>query len=212
MSIYLDSAHLEDARRAQALGFVVGITTNPALVAQAGRPGLDIVRDLLTLTGGYVFYQVIADTVEERLEEAREASRLDPARVMIKIPATTENLAMAAELVAGDVLCAITAVSAASQAYLSAMVGATFTIPYVNRLTRQLGDGLAVVRDCKAAVEGSETRVLAASLKSPEEVMSSIYAGADDVTIPLDIILQMGNHPLSDKAIQDFARHQALRA
>lgn len=211
MAIYLDSADLDHARQAQQLGFVVGITTNPALVAQAGRPGMEIVRDLLPLTDGYVFYQVIGESVEARLAEAREASRIDPARVMIKIPATTDNLAMAAELVSGGVLCALTAVSAASQAYLSAMAGATFAIPYVNRLTRQLGDGLAVVRACKAAVEGSETRVLAASLKSPDEVMDSIYAGADDVTLPLDIIRQMGDHPLSEQAIEDFARHGALK-
>ncbi len=206
--ILLDSADVHEARRAMALGWVAGVTTNPALVAKAARPGLDILRELLDITPGEVFYQVTAEDAGGRDAQAREASALAPGRVLIKIPATTPNFTLAAALAADGVRCAITAVSGAMQAYLSAQVDADYTIPYVSRLTRQLGDGIAVVRDAAAAVRGTPTRVLAASLKSPEEVAAALLAGAQAVTLPLDLLLRLGDHPLSEQAIADFAAAQ----
>jgi transaldolase len=204
MALFLDSAHIEDVKQALALGFVSGVTTNPALVARTGREGMDILRDILALTPGPVFYQVTSATAEGREAQARAASALAPERVYIKIPATTGNFTLAARLAAGGILCAITAVSHPSQAYLSVQVGAAYTIPYVNRLTRQLGDGIAVLRSVAAVARGTNTRVLAASLKSVDEVMAAAMNGAEDITIPLDLILQLGDHPLSQKAIDDF--------
>lgn len=206
MALYLDSADLNDARRAAELGFVFGVTTNPTLIAKVGRRGLDVLHDLLGVTDGPVFYQVTAETVEGRAAQAREAAALSPQRVVIKIPATTENIALAARLSHEEgVRCAITAVSSPAQAYLAAQAGAEYAIPYVNRLTRQMGDGIAVLRDVAAIVRGSRTRVLAASLKTCDEVVAAVLAGADDVTIPLDVILALGEHELSYKAIADFA-------
>ena len=205
MAIYLDSADLDDARRAAELGFIEGITTNPALIAKIGRPGLEILGNLLEITDGPIFYQVTAETVAGRGDQAREASGMAPDRVLIKIPATTENLSLSTRLVNEGVRCAITAVSSPAQAYLAAQVGADYAIPYINRLTRQLGDGIAILRDVAAIVEGSQTKVLAASMKSPDEVAAAILAGADDVTLPLGLILAMGEHELSQQAIEDFA-------
>jgi transaldolase len=205
MALFLDSASTDDAQQAMALGFVKGITTNPALIAKVNRPGLDVLRDMLDITSGPVFYQVTARTVEGRADQAREAAGLAPDRVFVKIPATTENLALTTKLAAEDIQCAVTAVSHPSQAYLSALAGASYTIPYVNRLTRQLGDGIAILRDCAAVVASYPTKVLAASLKSVDEVVAAVLAGADDVTIPLDLILALGDHELSQKAIEDFA-------
>jgi transaldolase len=90
------------------------------------------------------------------------------------------------------------------QAYLAAQVGAAFVAPYVNRLTRQLGDGLAVVRAMADMVQGTETRVLAASLKSVDEVAAALKAGAHDVTMPLALILTLGEHELTHQAIAEF--------
>jgi transaldolase len=205
MALFLDSADVEDVRQAMALGFVAGVTTNPTLIAQVGREGLAVLRDILSLTTGPVFYQVTAETVEGRAAQAREAAVLAPDRVFVKIPATTENLSMAARLAGETIRCAITAVSHPSQAYLAAMAGAAYAIPYVNRLTRQLGDGIAILRDCAAIVHSTPTRVLAASLKSTDEVVAALLGGAQDVTIPLDLLLKMGEHELTHQAIADFA-------
>jgi len=206
MALYLDSADINDVRRAMALGFVAGVTTNPALVAKTGRPGLDVLKEILGLTSGKVWFQVTADDLEGRARQAREIFALAPERLQVKIGATTENIGLGARLAKEGVSVTITAVSSAAQAYLAAQAGARYVAPYVNRLTRQLGDGVAILHNCVEMCRGTQTRVIAASLKSPEEVLAVVLAGTDDVTIPLDLILAMGDHPLSQKAIADFAK------
>jgi transaldolase len=205
MALYIDSADINDVRCALGLGFIAGVTTNPALIAKTGRPGLDVLKEILALSNGPVFYQVTAETLEGRADQARVISALAPRRIHVKIPATTENIGLAARLTQDGMMCAVTAVSDPAQAYLAALAGATYVAPYVNRLSRQLGDGIAVLRRCVQAVQGTPTRVLAASLKSVDEVMQAVDAGAHDITIPLDLILKMGDHELSQKAIEEFA-------
>lgn len=204
MPLYLDSADLDDVRRAMALGFVYGVTTNPTLIARTGRPGLDVLRDLIELTTGPIFYQVTAPTIEGCIAQAHEASAMAPYRVIVKIPATTDYIGMAAALANEGLSCAVTAVSSPAQAYLAAQARADYVAPYVNRLTRHLGDGIAILREIAGVLQGTRTRILAASLKTPEEVVAALLAGAHDVTLPLDVILAMGEHPLSQQAIEDF--------
>ncbi len=205
MALFIDSADIEDVRRAFELGFVTGVTTNPALIAKTGRPGVEVLNDLLDLTNGPVFYQVTASTLAGRMEQAREAARLAPRRVQVKLGATTENISLAAHLSREGIMCCVTAVASPAQAYLAALSGATYVAPYVNRLSRQLGDGVAVVRQCVEVMKGSPTRLLAASLKSVDEMLAVVLAGAHDITIPLELILKLGDDELSDKAIEEFA-------
>ncbi len=204
MGVYLDSANPDDARRAQLLGLVEGVTTNPTLIGQTGRPGLEVLSELVEIVDGHVFYQVTADTVEQRYDQAWEAHEIRPDRVIIKIPATTENIAMAARLVDAGIECAVTAVASPAQAYLAAQAHASFVAPYVSRLTQQLGDGLVIVRDMARLLHGTQTEILAASLKSVDDVVAAMLAGAHHVTIPLNLILAMGEHELSRQAIEEF--------
>ena len=204
MGVYLDSANPDDARRAEQLGYVDAITTNPTLIARTGRPGLEVLAELVEIFGGHVFYQVTAPSVEGRYDQAWEAHEVRPDKVVVKIPASVENLTMAARLIDSGIECAITAVYSPAQAYLAAQVEATFAIPYVNRITRQLGNGLAVVRDVAQILRGTQTAVLAASLKTVDEVVATLLAGAQHVTIPLELILAMGEHELSRQAIEEF--------
>jgi transaldolase len=207
MAIYIDSADTDDARRARELGFVKGVTTNPAHMAKAGRPGLEVLRDLLEIFDGPVFYQVTTGSVEERIDQVWEAYNIRPQQVVIKLPATTDNYTIVSRLAPSGVTFCVTAACSAAQAYLAAQAGAGYVAPYVNRLTRQLGDGLAVVRDMARILQGSQTSVLAASLKSVDEVEASILAGARDVTMPLDLIMALGEHELSRQAIVEFSSY-----
>ncbi len=204
MSIMLDSAHPEEVRRVCELGFVQDVTTNPTLIAKTGRPPLELLSELVEIVSGHVFYQLTAPTVEARYDQAWEAHEIRPDKVILKIPATTENIAMAARLGQHGIECAITAVASAAQAYLAAQAEVAFVIPYVNRLTRAYGDGLAVVRQIAAVLEGTESALLAASLKSVDEVVGAVLAGAQHVTLPLELILALGEHPFSRQAIADF--------
>lgn len=205
MGIFLDSASPGDAQRAQELGFLEGVTTNPSLIARTGRPGLDVLGELVEIVNGHVFYQVTADSVEARYDQAWEAHEVRPDKVIVKIPVTTENMAMMVKLVQNGIECAVTAIASPAQAYLAAQANASFVAPYVNRLTRQLGDGLVIVRDIRAILAGTQTEILAASLKSVDEVVAATLAGAHHVTLPLDLILAMGEHPFSQQAIEEFS-------
>ncbi|MBN1681063.1 MAG: transaldolase [Anaerolineae bacterium] len=208
MGIFLDSANPDDVRRAQELGFVKAVTTNPTLIARSGRSGLDVLSELVELFDGHVFYQVTADTVEKRFDQAWEAHRIRPDRVIIKVPATTQNLAMTARLVAAGIECAVTAVASPAQAYLAAQVEASFVAPYISRLTQHVGGSLDVVRDIARLLENTQTEILAASIKSVDEAVAVMLAGAQHVTLPLELIMAMGEHELSQQAIEEFhAQH-----
>lgn len=209
MAVYLDSADINDAHRAQALGFVAAVTTNPTLIAKTGRPGLDVLRELVDVFDKHVFYQVTAGTVQARLDQAWEAHDIRPGRVVIKIPATTENLPVVAELTAGGIECLLTAVASPAQVYLAAQVDARYVAPYVSRLTHHLGDGIAIVRDMARILAGTETEIVAASLKSVEEAVAVLLAGAHHVTLPLDLILTMGEHELTRQAVAQFNEDSA---
>lgn len=207
VTLYLDSASAAEARQAMALGFVSGITTNPTLMAKVqGRP-FDIIAELADLCPGPVFYQLTAPTVAEREAEARRVLALRP-NIALKIGMTTENLALAAKLAKEGVKVGMTASYSAAQTYLACQANVLYSIAYVNRSTRLQGDGLALVAEMRAVIDAVETttKILVASLKSPAEVVQAVIAGAHAVTVPLALLLELGNHPLSDQAIEEFAR------
>ncbi len=207
MSLFLDSALAADARQAMALGFITGITTNPTLLAKvAGRP-IDVIAELSEICPGPVFYQLTAPTVTEREAEARRFLAVR-SNVALKIAMTTDNLVLAARFAKEGVKVGMTASYSAAQTYLACEAGVTFSIAYVNRSTRLQGDGLALVAEMRAVVEACDTptEILVASLKSTTEVVQAVIAGAQHVTIPLPLLLEMGNHPLSDQAIAEFDR------
>lgn len=208
MAIYLDSASPSDLRQALELGFVAGVTTNPELLARTDRSAEKAVSELCDLLGdGLVFYQLMGTSVDEREREAHHVTGLRPGRVGLKIPCTTENLALVPRLAAGGLVCAVTAVFSGYQALLACSVGAHYVIPYVNRATRQIGDGPALIREIRDVIDGggASSQILAASFRSLPEIATAARAGAHHVTIPLALLRAMGDHPLSERAIAEFA-------
>lgn len=207
MPLLLDSASAADARVAMQLGFIAGITTNPNLLARAEGHPADIIAELADLCPGTVYYQLAAPTLAEREQEARRFISLRP-NVGLKIPMTSENLALAAGLAREGVKVGMTASYSPAQTYLTAEAGIHYSIAYVNRSTRLQGNGLALVKAMREVIDALDTptTILVASLKTPAEVVDAVVAGAHDVTIPLSLLLEMGNHPLSDQTIEEFAR------
>jgi transaldolase len=207
MALYLDSARIEEVREGLSWGFVTGVTTNPKLIVQAGRPAEDILRELCALCPGPDFYQPTATEPQALEEEGRRFSAISPAQVVLKITATLPHLAVMAHL-AREIPCAATAVFSAAQAYLAAEAGARYVIPYVSRMHRYSGQGIALVQEIAAILPATGRRVelLAASLRDVAEVLASLTAGAQHITIPLALIRDMAEHPLSQQAIEEFAR------
>lgn len=211
MALFLDSALVEEARQAVELGFVWGATTNPALMAKARRAGhepAEVIAAFCELLPGTVFYQLTAPTPAEREAEASRMVEINPEKVGLKIPCTTENLSLLAHLTDQGITCAVTAIFSAYQAYLACEAGAHYIIPYVNRSTRLQGDGPGLVSEMRAVITAADTgaELLAASVKTPAEVVETVLSGAQHLTLPLDLILALGEHPLSQQAIADFER------
>ncbi len=206
MSLYLDSAFPQEARRAFAAGLVSGITTNPTLVAQTKHPAMEVITQLCDLSTGIVFHQLAEESTAGRKKEAEQMADIRPGRVGLKIPCTYENLALAAYLVRAGYIVGITAIFNTAQVYLACQAGVQYILPYVNRSTRLLGDGVALVRDMRGVIdaEGCSMQIIAASIKSPEEAVATLLAGAHHLTLPLKLIESMGKHKLSDQAIEDF--------
>lgn len=206
MTLYLDSALADEVRRAFRTDLVTGITTNPSLVAQTKRDAIEVIAELCDLSTGIVFHQLTAGDSAGRKREAIRMVGIRPGRVGLKIPCTYENLSLAAELVGLGYIVGITAIFSAPQVYLACQAGAQYILPYVNRSTRLLGDGISLVHQMRAVIDAnnSDTQIIAASIKTPEEAISTLLAGAHHLTLPIRLIESMGDHPLSDKAIEEF--------
>jgi transaldolase len=210
MALFLDSADVKEAERAMQMGFVSGVTTNPTLVARTGRPAYDVVSELCSLCRGPVFHQLTANSVLGMQEEAEKFHAIAPGRVVLKIPCNLVGLQLTSQL-SDTIPCALTAVFSAAQTYLACEAGTRYVIPYVNRTTRLCGDGIALVSQMAGIVEraGSDAEIVAASLKTPAEVVEAILNGAHHATIPLQLIEEMAEHKLSALAIEEFARAAA---
>jgi transaldolase len=208
MAVLLDSASVDDAAAAAELGFVHGITTNPALMARASSQPLPHLGRLLTaFPRGPLCYQPTSTSFAKIGEEARTAFALAPDRIVIKLPATLEAIRAAGALVEEGIRCALTAVYSPAQALLAHEVGCVWVIPYVDRAARQSVGGMVVVDSLAAILTSlqSGTRILAASLKSGPQVVEAILHGAHDITAPLEVLVGLPTHPLTESAVREFS-------
>jgi transaldolase len=155
------------------------------------------------LSGGPIFYQLTSNSFETSIAEAHQALELLEKQLVIKLPPTELGFKLCAEL-SSRIPCCPTAIYSPAQALVAREAGAQYLAVYVNRATRLMGDGLKLVEDIATVLEGSQTKLLAASLKSPDEATLAFLAGAQHLTLPYSTLKEMSRHPLSDEAIQQF--------
>ncbi|QLE55945.1 transaldolase family protein [Nostoc sp. TCL26-01] len=206
MTIFLDSAIITEAKTAQEFGWVKGITTNPTLLAKTDLPVPNTLKQLAQLTTGPVFYQLMAADLSGMIAEGRAAWAILGEQTVLKIPASSVGF-QAVAILAPEIQCAVTAIYSASQAVVSQEAGAKYAIAYVNRATKLLGDGVALIRDMASVLAGSFTEVMAASIKSPQEAVASVQAGAHHLTLPLAMLQSLTTHELSAQTIDEFAKN-----
>ncbi len=204
MAIFVDSADMEEVKRAMELGFIHGVTTNPVLITRSGKEAREVIAELSVFCPGPIFHQVAAGSTEEMLAEAKEFSALLPRRLVVKVPCTLEGLRLVSQI-GEEIPCAVTAIFTPAQTYLACQAGARYVIPYVNRLTGAGGDGPGLVKTMREIVSESGVEILAASLKSPQEVVSALLSGAHHVTAPLKVIEEMAESQLTAEALAEFA-------
>lgn len=211
MAIFLDSALKEEVQRLTELGLISGITTNPKLLAPLKKSAKAIIKELCALSPGPVFYQLTKTDLKEMEREAREFLALSPKQIVLKIPARTDYIALVKKL-SKEIPCAITAIFSEAQTYLACELGAKYLIPYVNRATRWQGDGIKLVSQMRSIIDKmkSPAEILAASIKTTEEAVKSILAGAHHLSMPYNVIISLGNHPLSEEAIKEFAQSKKI--
>ncbi len=203
MAIFLDSGIQSEVKEAMGWGFVAGITTNPALLAASGDVSLNALKQLCKIVPGRVFYQLMSRDLDSMIREAQAAFSRSPSQIVLKVPCTLFGLQAVARL-SLEIPCAVTALFSPAQAYLAREAGARYVISYLNRSTRLLGDGVALVEAMAAVLGNSSTELVAASIKSPAEAVAALKAGVDHLAVPFEVIKRMSHHPLTQQAIEEF--------
>ncbi|HBK21293.1 MAG TPA: transaldolase [Planktothrix sp. UBA10369] len=203
MALYLDSAIISEAKIVKDWGWVKGITTNPTLLAKSELSPEETLKQLKQLISGEIYYQLMASDFQGMVREGKKAFELLGEQTVLKIPATSVGFQTVAYL-SPEISCSVTAIYSATQAAVAMEAGAKYAIAYVNRATRLLGDGIELVKQMNNILAGSPTKILAASIKSPQEAAATLQAGADHLTLPLEILTAMTTHELSEQTVIEF--------
>jgi len=207
MKLFIDSADPAEIRQAISLGVAAGVTTNPTLILKSGITDLDgRVREIAALVPGPVNAEVTSTSVEGIVAEGRRFATLGK-NVHVKIPLNHEGLVACRLLSQDGIPCTMTLVFSTGQAILAAAAGAAWICPFVGRLDDVSFDGTSLLRAIAAIYEADKecsTRILAASVRTPVHVMEAALAGAHAATLPLSVVKQMMQHPLTDRGIAQF--------
>ena len=207
MELYLDTADLTAITRLSRILPLAGVTTNPSIVAASGRPLRELIPALRELLGpqARLFAQVLATDAEQMVKEAEQLRELD-SNLVVKVPVNHEGLAALKRLKQCGIPTLGTAVYSPLQGLLSALAGADYVAPYVNRIDAQGGDGIKSVIELQQLLElhAPHAKVLAASFKTPRQALDCLLAGTEAITLPADIAEQMLGSPAVDSAIARF--------
>ncbi len=208
MKFFVDTANIEDIKKANDMGVICGVTTNPSLIAKAdGRPQEEILKEIASIVDGPISGEVKATTVdaEGMIKEGREIAKLHP-NMIVKIPMTVEGLKATKVLASEGIKVNVTLIFSANQALLAARAGAAYVSPFLGRLDDISQPGIDLIRDIAEIFDVAciETEIIAASVRNPIHVTDCALAGADIATVPYKVIEQMTHHPLTDKGIAGF--------
>ncbi len=205
MKLFLDTASIEEIRTANRWGVLGGVTTNPSLLAREHAAPETVWKEILTEVHGDVSLEVTALDADGMVEQGHALAQMGP-NAVVKVPMTPDGLEAASRLRAESIRTNITLVFSAAQAILAAEVGAYCVSPFLGRLDDAGADGMGVLRAiCDLyAVQGYDTKVLAASLRHPMHVVESALAGADIATMPFDVFTKLVKHPMTDLGLDRF--------
>ena len=217
MEFYLDSADLNAIERLARFMPIQGVTTNPSIIAKGGKPLAQALPALRSIIGPdkILFAQVMADKAEDMVREAEQLQTLDN-HLVVKVPVTAEGLSAIQQLKTRNITTLGTAVYSPMQALLAALAGASYVAPYVNRIDAQGGSGIKCVQELQQllTLHAPHCQILAASFKTPRQVLDCLLAGCTSITLPIDVAEQLIRSPAVDAAITQFNQdwHQAFGA
>ena len=207
MKFFVDTANVEDIKKAHALGIVSGVTTNQSLVAKEGVSFHERLREITSFIDGSVSAEVIALDAEGMIEEGRELAKIAP-NITVKIPMTPEGLKACSTFAKEGIKTNVTLVFSTNQALLAARAGATYVSPFLGRLDDIGHNGVELISEIADlfTIHGIDTEIIAASIRHPQHVTQAALAGAHIGTMPYSVIDQLFKHPLTDKGIEAFLK------
>jgi len=211
MKFFVDTAKIEDIKKANDMGVICGVTTNPSLIAkEGGKSQEEVLKEIAEIVDGPISGEVKATTVdaEGMIEEGREIAKLHK-NMIVKIPMTVEGLKATKVLSSEGIKCNVTLIFSANQALLAARAGAAYVSPFIGRLDDISTPGIDLIQsiaDIFANYPEIKTEIIAASVRNPIHVTDCALAGADIATVPYNVIEQMTKHPLTDKGIEKFQK------
>lgn len=205
MKIFIDSGDIAEIKEAQAMGAIDGVTTNPSLLAKAGKPTRQVIAEICEVVDGPISAEVIATTKDEILREGRELAKIHK-NVVVKVPLIEDGLKATKVFTEEGIRTNVTLCFSASQALLAAKAGATYISPFVGRIDDASGDGMDLIQQIVTIYRnyGFKTQVLTASVRHPVHFVQAALIGADVATLPLKVIKQLVKHPLTDVGLAQF--------
>lgn len=205
MKLFIDTANTNEIRRANELGVICGVTTNPSLIAREGKKFEDVIEEIVTIVDGPISAEVVADDAAGMVREAEALSSIHP-NIVIKIPITEEGLKAVRILSQKRIRTNVTLIFSPAQALLAAKAGATYVSPFIGRLDDISDNGMMVIDEIATIfkLHGISTEIIAASIRGPQDVTDAAKLGAHIATVPYKVIMQMLKHPLTDIGIQKF--------
>lgn len=209
MKFFIDTANVEDIKKANDMGVICGVTTNPSLIAKEGKNFNDVIKEITSIVDGPISGEVKATTIkaEDMIVEAREIAKIHK-NMVVKIPMTVEGLKAVKILSKEGIKTNVTLIFSANQALLAARAGATYVSPFLGRLDDISTDGLELIRTIADifATHDIDTEIISASVRHPIHVTECALSGADIATVPYSVIEQMTKHPLTEQGIEKFKK------
>ncbi|MDD5111124.1 MAG: fructose-6-phosphate aldolase [Candidatus Altiarchaeota archaeon] len=206
MKFYIDTANIEEIKKAARWGVIDGATTNPTLMAKEGRDFSTVVKEITAILDGQLSVEAMGPEAEKLIKEAREYAKMSK-NIVIKIPMTQDGIQAVKTLSKEGIKTNVTLVFSPNQALLAAKAGATYVSPFIGRLDDIGHDGMQVIRDIMAIYKnyGFKTQVIVASIRNPMHVTEAAKAGADIATVPYNVLEKMFTHALTDKGLRMFS-------
>jgi transaldolase len=207
MKIFIDTADLDEIRRATQAGLIDGLTTNPSLMAKSagGKDPAAHFREICELVDGPVSAEVVALEADRMLEEGKRLATIHD-NIVVKVPVTENGLRACRALRAEGIRVNVTLCFQASQALLAAKAGATYISPFIGRIDDVSGEGMDLIHQIRQIYDnfGIDTEILAASIRHPVHVVDAAIIGADCATMPPKVLWQLLDHPLTEKGLAQF--------
>jgi transaldolase len=207
MKFFIDTANIEEIKKAWGLGVIDGVTTNPSLVSKEGKDPVALLREICSIVNGPVSAEAVTMTADEMVREGKALAKIHK-NIVVKIPMIEEGLRAVKKLSGMGIKTNVTLVFSPSQALLAAKAGATYVSPFVGRLDDISHVGMGIVSDIIEIYENYmfNTEVIVASVRNPLHVVEAARMGAHIATIPYSVIIQLIKHPLTDIGIQKFLK------